>query len=175
MALIKQALEDTNLYTLEKKIEDILSGNKKKYHIDEVPDKELLNCYIWGVPSGNKNTDFVKSMEDGDIVFFGLKNEIIYLGEVYKNYNCLDLKKDDRKKISMDFWGTEKYMELYFLKNVIRIECSMSRFNAFIGYNETAKFRGISRVANASIKNLEDSKDVLFKLWVRGVLKSNGK
>ena len=133
-----------------------------------------MDCYIWGVPEGknDKNTNLIKEMQKGDIVFFGLGDKIHFVGEVYTTSFLLKINTELTQKISNGIWGDEKYELLYFMKPVLPIRGEMEIFNEYVGYNKTAKFRGISKIANSTVRNIDDGKETIFRMWARGIIKA---
>lgn len=89
-----------------------------------------------------------------------------YIGEIIITSLDLNLRDEEPKLISNVFWAKDDYELLYFMKPVITVSGDMSNFNRYIGYNVSAMFRGISRVAKSDVKNVDDGKITILKLEI---------
>lgn len=163
MTIIKQAIDDDVIYTLENTLDELL---KDEMLIELFNKKEILDTYIWGVPKSTRNSNLIKVICQGDIMIFGQKNKIKYIGEIIITSLDLNLRDEEPKLISNVFWAKDDYELLYFMKPVITVSGDMSNFNSYIGYNESAMFRGISRVAKSDVKNGDDGKITILKLEI---------
>lgn len=174
MAIYNQEIEKKfsfyNLKSIEKNLKQTKSG--KALFVCFKLNEGLQDCYIWGVSGEKENEHLVNEMEKGDIVLFGLENKIKYVGEVYTTSLKLDMDLELIKSISEELWKNNNYEILYFMKSLMPVSGEMSSFNNFFGYNQSAMFRGISKVKTSTIKNVDDGKETLFKMLAREIIKS---
>lgn len=156
MAIVRQALGSKEKYeandkTLEKTIQESINKNvseledETKYYIERYG-----NYYAWG-GAGNS---YWERLKEGDTVFFGRGNQILFLGRIVAK------TEKSEKRLAELLWGESTWSHIYFLEDIINLKKSpipVSVFNRVANYAETAFFRGISIVKG----NINDNEFIL--------------
>ncbi|MGX6961111.1 hypothetical protein [Vagococcus xieshaowenii] len=109
-------------------------GNEKNY------PKDYSKISFWGTTPSMEN--IWKEMNENDLVFFSKNNQgFVYMAKIHKRIVNEDIKKE--------FWEIDdvKWHNVFFLKDVRKIQISTKEMNKFANYKEGYIYRGLSKLS----------------------------